>query len=212
MSRRSVRIHGGDDNNGNPPSDDIAHVDAGAIHVQLVDPSTGTVAKIDPSTGFLVTADHNLNAIHAGRHWTYSSIDTAVASAGVVEILIRVPVGTLAHIHFTGAVSVDMKGELFEAPTTTADGTPLTPVARNRNSITAPNTLLFGAPTVTVDGTLLTVIFMPGGSGKSSAGGTGESVDEGILPAGDYLTRVTNLTNTSNTIAQVSFEWHEEAV
>ena len=37
MSRRSVRIHGGDDNQGNPAPDDTAHVSNGNLHIALGD-------------------------------------------------------------------------------------------------------------------------------------------------------------------------------
>jgi len=205
---RSTSIHG-------PPAETdteyIAQVtQTGELKVTIVDPTHGGSAKIDPATGFLVTSDHNLNAIHAGKHFTYSAVDTAVSGAGTVEMLLRVPVTTPeteAHVHFFGAVSSDMIGYLFEDPTTSADGTPATPKNRHRASVLTPNMLLFTGPTVTADGTQLTSIYLPGGK---DSGGQGESFAEWVLDAGDYLIRVENISGQNNAVAMIQIEWHED--
>jgi len=188
MSRRSVRIHGGDDNQGNPASDDTAKVTIGQLHVRLVD-ADGNVAKIDATNDALVVQDEIHTKIHSGELFTCGA-SAEVASGGVVEFLIRVTGGT--HARFIGSVAHNMKAELFEDPTTSADGTAVACTNRNRFSSNTATTLVFAGPTVTGDGTRLVEFFIPGGDKQSAGGGLGQSFEEWILSPGDYLVRISN--------------------
>ena len=105
-----------------------------------------------------------------------------------------------------------MIGYIYEDPTTTADGAAATARNRLRSSSATPNMLIFTGPTVTVDGTELTAIYMSGGSGPHAGGGGGDSGDEWVLDAGDYLVRVENISATAGSIAGVVIVWHEGTV
>ena len=198
MPRQSGQIFGDRDES----NDVIANVTNSALHVNVAGP-------LDTVSGHLEVIDPRRALIHQGRMFSFSSVDQAVAASGVVEILMRVPSGTTAHMAASGAVSVDMIGTLWDGPTTSADGTPITARNRHRGSATTPLSSLFASPTVTGDGTRLMEIFIPGGSGKQAAGGSGDTGSEWALDAGDYLLRIENISGTANSIANIEINWAE---
>ncbi len=143
--------------------------------------------------------------IHGGQMFAGSVLDLAVGAGADLEILIRVAGG--AHFRPRLAAGADISASLFEDPTTSADGTPVPAINRNRFSATAAETLIFSGPTVTVDGTLLLSNFVPGGSGFLSGGGSDDFL-EWILSPGDYLGRITN-ESTGATQVAIILDWYE---
>lgn len=167
------------------------------------------VASVDGISRALTQIDVIHARIHEGLFYTASFIDPAVVASGTLELLIRVPAQVGAHARFTASIGGDGQGQLFEAPTTSADGTPLAAINRNRFSGNTADVLVFGGPTVTGDGTQLTNILIPGGT-FISAGGEGKTFDEFVLAPGDYLARLTNLT-TGDEPAGLQLAWYESA-
>jgi len=208
MGRQSGQIFGDRD----LTNDVIANVTDSALHVKLVGNDGTSPVVVDPDTGYLIVSDHDLYAIHQGRHWHFSAVDQTVAANGVMEILLRIPANFEAHVHIGGTVGFNALGEMFEDPTSSSPGTLQTVPNRNRSSVTTPEMDCYLSPTLLTDGTQLMQIFMPGGVGKQAAGGTGDSNAEWIMTEGDYLLRITNLTNTANVTAGIDIEWHESAV
>lgn len=131
--------------------------------------------------------------IHQGSMFAASFADQAVVSAGITNILVRTI--SVPHVRFIHKVTADYVLEIFEDPTTSADGVALLISNRNRLSVITHDLLAFSAPTITADGTLFHQEFTPGGSGGSAQGGSNEEFGEWILkPASQYLFRFTNQT------------------
>lgn len=140
-----------------------------------------------------IVIDTNHANVHRGLMYI-ASMQGAVASAGVMEILIQTGVNDL-HVSFHGTVSQDMTAAIYETPTFSAAGTPI--IARNRNREAEHgdvNTTVFThTPTLTGDGTLLNDTFIPGGSKNNAGGGSGASFVEWELPpGGSWLLRISN--------------------
>lgn len=165
------------------------------------------VVSVDGISRALTQIDVIHARIHEGVLFTASAVNPAVGASGVLELLIRVAAQSGAHTRFSVSVGGDGQGQLFEAPTTTADGTPVAEINRNRFSPIVPVTNVFEGPTITADGTELTNILFPGGT-FISAGGQGQTFDEFILSPGDYLARITNLTTGPEPIG-LQLSWYE---
>lgn len=146
---------------------------------------------VDSVDNALVIEDSAHANIHRGIMFSASQAGDA-ASGGVIDWLLRVPAGESVHIEFFATVEHSMRGFLFEAPTTTDDGTAVICNNRNRSSSKTATLLIFTGPTITDDGLLLMDYFMPGGNKTTASGGEGSSEDEWIFKPGDYLLRISN--------------------
>lgn len=131
--------------------------------------------------------------IHQGSFFSISAIDAAVAASGFLTVLVRVPSGS-CHIRFVVTVSGNALGNIYEAPTTTADGTLIVPANRNRFSSRVAECLFFSGPTVTDKGTLLEPFLLSGGSGGNAPGSRNSGFEEWLLAPGDYLMEIQNIT------------------
>jgi hypothetical protein len=172
---------------------------AGRLHAIPVDPFTHAVHATD--TVHL--------RIHAGQAFAYHAKLTI--TAGASAYLLAKPT---SNIHFQAfdikATGGPAEARLFEAPTTTANGTAATAYNRNRASTTTSNTSIFTGPTVTADGVELDLFALlqtgPGNSATSN-----ESMPhEWILKAGtDYTLKFTN-TSAGSIDVYFSFIWYEQ--
>lgn len=162
-------------------------------------------AKVDQFSNHLITMGEVHARIHAGVFYSTSLIDGALVNTAALLILIRSHATQVAHLRVTAALGGDAQFEIFEAPTTSADGAALTPVNLNRITANTPDTLIFSGPTVSADGTPLLDTLIPGGGGPHASGGTGGNFAEYILAFGtDYLVRLTNISgNTQAASLQV---------
>ena len=161
-------------------------------HVTLIGQDSGQerqIVTVDRFNNALVVQTEVHENVHRGIFYTVSGTQS-IGSDSVADFLIRVT--TSSHIRFTGTVEHTMLGQLWEAPTTSADGTPLLVSNRNRFSANTAGTLFFGAPTVTDPGTQLMDFLMAGGNKNTASGGSGSSFEEWILAPGDYIARVSN--------------------
>lgn len=146
----------------------------------------------------LVLIDVIHNRIHRGHFFSLDVVDAALINTGTILILVRVAAGKSAHIRFEAAVGGDARLEMFEDPTTSADGTAITPLNRNRFSSNVATTLFFSGPTVTADGTSLSDKILAGGAGIFlSPGSEGSTFKEWVLNEGDYLVRLTNISGAT---------------
>lgn len=160
--------------------------------VTIKDRRDFAIADVDPHNEALVTQDEIHSNIHRGVFFTASS-QSVIALSSTLEFLIKVGATRSAHTRFALSVSQDMILELFEAPTTSADGTSIPAVNRNRFSPITAVKEVFSGPTVSADGDFLFEGYIPGGDKHTASGGQGGSFEEWILKTNtNYLLRVTN--------------------
>ena len=149
-------------------------------------------AAVNEDDAALVISSITQQRIHLGELFYVESSDLALGIAGVLEFLVRTPSKSVS-FSVEGATGGDGHFTFFEAPTTSADGSALSFLNRNRPSTKSADTLVFAGPTVTVDGTQLLDQFVPGGLGKKAGGQSGGTGDSFLLkPNTDYLLRFKN--------------------
>lgn len=169
----------------------------------------------DVSGEHLVTIDSVHNHIHAGDAYSVSHAFLAVANTASVELLFRV--NSVKDAHLVAEVESEGKAEfvLLEAPTTTDDGTPITPRNKFRAAASDPDQSdmsVFHAPTVTVEGIQLQTELILGGTGPQSIGAAGGRRAEWVLATNtDYVFRVTNNSGLAKDIT-IHLEWYEELI
>jgi hypothetical protein len=164
---------------------------------------TKAVAIVDGITPSLTVIDSVHQNTHAGILYTGCF---AFATQTTVDLLIRTLADRPAHFAARASADVEFSLEFFEGPTSSADGTPVAAINRNRITANTAVTLVFEGPTVSVAGTSLGCGFVPGGSGGNAPGGQGSSFGEYILaPATDYLLRLTGASRSGT----VSVDWYE---
>lgn len=133
---------------------------------------------------------------------------TSVADDGVAMIHIKVDSTKSAH----GYISIESDGkcyvDLYENPTTSADGTAVTELCLNREIDATPSTSVFHTPTKSVNGTLLEYGIL-GTAGKFTLIGGDEMGGYWLLkPNEQYLILVTNKSGADSDIV-ISYSWHE---
>ena len=127
--------------------------------------------------------------IRSGAWFSSTMLQTAVGAGTNVDMLIRVPADVTSEINLNASGSGTGEGylRLFEAPTLTADGTPLDKNNLDRRSVNLPQVETFDTPTVTAGGKLLAAVAGPA-SGMSGEGPLGFILAPGV----DYLLRWRN--------------------
>lgn len=137
-------------------------------------------------------------------------IDLALGNGNSIDMLFRIGARDV-HILPQMSAGGDATLETFEAPTTSADGTPVTVINRNRTRTDiTPLALAFDGPTITDPGTLLDTLVLAGGSGGNSQGGDAVFETEWIFaPNTDYLFRLTNIAGQTQ-IAHLHFNFYED--
>tara|TARA_R110000772_G_scaffold21252_5_gene58606 strand:+ start:796 stop:1317 length:522 start_codon:yes stop_codon:yes gene_type:complete len=155
----------------------------------------------------VITTSIAHHRIHQGTFFEVNILDLAVASAGTLDVLVRVV--SSAHMRIHAAVSADFLAEMTEAPITTLDGTPVTAFNLNRFSSRVASTLLFQAPTITdIGAPILEQQYLPGGSGGNAIGAQGSTFEEILMSPGDYLLRLTNISGQAN-IGSMNIDFYE---
>jgi hypothetical protein len=165
--------------------------------VRIVD-SLGNVYEDTIQSHCMPTVDINHFFTHAGA--TFSNSDTAtVVQATFKDFLIITPAVSESHLITFHMTSTQANAEvvIYEAPTTTANGTALTLFNKNRKSSKVAETLLYKDPTVTVgsEGTQLAHDLIVGGK-QSGGNDFSETGEEYVLaPSTKYLIRFNNNSN-----------------
>jgi len=167
----------------------------------------GDVALVT-STGALHVSDVSSQQIYDGRIYISTHIEDSVANGASHDHLIRV--GTFVPIvNVTSSAGGDAELYIFESPSISATGTIISSYNKNRNYSDTPTMDVYEDPTVTDTGTQLSEIFVPGGTGANSVGGTGTLQGEIILEANtDYLIRATNTAASAQDIS-ITTLWYE---
>jgi hypothetical protein len=161
----------------------------------------------DENSGNLRTISTVHEKIHKGEIYVFGHYDTSVANNGNLDILFKTGASLRSDIIVNIASTGDAEVRIYEAPTTSGDGTPLTPRNKNRYTTDTVTFSVFHTPTVDVVGTELINQFVAGGSGGIKIGASTEERDEWVFKHGvNYLLRATNISGLSakiNVVASV---------
>lgn len=166
---------------------------------------------VDEYSGAIQTIDSAHYRVHRGQAFGYS-LKTTLAAGASAFLLGKMGSGNVHFRHFTiGATDGPIDFELFEAPTTTANGTLQTSLNRNRASSNTSNISIYLGPTVTSNGTRL---FINGVLADASFFSTVTSEttepEEWILKSNtDYLIRLTNNASAGTATLYAGFFWYE---
>lgn len=147
---------------------------------------------------------------HNGRVFQASAISAAVANNDVFEFLLRTDDTRYCHLRAQLMAAGDAYLHIFESPTSSADGSAVSAVNKNRLSSESAKLSVFSGPTVTVDGTQLHEEFVPGGHGNQGSGGRA-NFEEFVLKRDvtDYLTRATNKSGGAADLGLLLLTWYE---
>jgi hypothetical protein len=141
--------------------------------------------------------------IHNGEMFRING-DFTLASGAYQYMLFKTGSKT---VHIYGeVVSSDLGSfKFYESPTITADGTPLVPLNKNRNSTNTPLSTVYASPTVTANGTLLDSFLL---STTKNAGGKDSNENEwNLKPNTDYLFAIYSGANNNDFITKA--DWYE---
>jgi hypothetical protein len=135
------------------------------------------------------------------------TFDAPLAAEASLDIALAFASGVTPEISISGLCGGDAVGYLYEGATVTG-GTALTPVNKNRNSLTTSQSAALLNPTVTNVGTMLLTQVLIGGTGKKASGGQTGASDLILKPLTTYLFRITNANGTAH-VAEIILEWIE---
>jgi len=185
----------------------VASLPAGDNNIGNVDIVSLPSANLDTKTNAVSTIVYGHLKVHSGEHYAVRNY-AAVAKAGTRDVLMVTPNTTKwAHMVIgikTSAAPIVVT--LYEATTTSADGS--LDGARNRNRNFADNntTLIYNNPTVTNVGTLLYTYYI--GTGKG-VGDEARDVEEIVLKQNTkYLLRMVE-QNLGATVVGWTMNWYE---
>jgi len=161
--------------------------------------------NIISSIGLTVSDVHH-TYIHQHLLFSVTHFITNLANGGNFDILIT-----------TGSKVVDseiklfMEGEaeylFYEAPTTTAEGTALTKINRDRSSLNTAEVIIAHTPTVTAVGTLISSARL--GSGNNENSNYADQNEWLFKPNTKYLIRTVNRSGQNTKTANFSMQFHE---
>ncbi len=151
-----------------------------AVKIQDED---ANIVKVD-ATGSAYTIPVEHGVIHQGLAFTLVH-NTVVAANSTYDILFQTP-ATEIHLMAHKIVTTTAPGQLclFESPTVSASGTPLTSMNNLRSSAVTPNTVICKEPDITTEGTQVDCDFITGS--KLEGGMTSELAFEWILKSNEY--------------------------
>jgi hypothetical protein len=170
--------------------------------------------KFDQFAHALTVIQEQHRVSHDGFMYHASGKVLALGNGATQDFLMAVPAGTFPHLQRfslnTGRGDIDVL--VYEATTTSADGSANGEMNVNRNSSNTPDNVLTLGPTVTGVGTLIHTNWIPPtGSGVGSAAGVLDVQlgEEWILkPSTKYLFRVTNESGGAIDL-RYEFVWYE---
>jgi len=157
-----------------------------------------------------VTAiDYYHARVHQGIMFSVDNESESLPNNGTLGLLMKTN-GNEVHLLWDGENGGDARVDFYEGTTTTDDGTPKSPVARNRNTTFVTTTEMFRDPTIDALGTLLDSLVLPGGQGGNAGGGGGAVLlDWSLKPDTNYYLVLTNLSGQSQ-LAHIHIDFYED--
>lgn len=155
----------------------------------------------------VIAIDWDHNNVHEEKFFTTGYI-ADVAGSGAMDILIVTPDSdTKLHIYYGYEVEGEIVFTLYEGVTASNNGTALSVVNRDRNSVKAPVGAAYHTPTITDTGVQL--FRWHSGSGKTVGGGATSGSEFIAKRNTKYLFRIANETVSLNYIS-IRFDWYEQ--
>ena len=150
----------------------------------------------------LPAIDISHKRLHEGCLFTGTKLFSGAGQIGngsSVNFLIKVGASYRPHFIVALAAGGNFTTQFFEAPTVSANGTPVDLFNRLRSSSNTSETTVYYAPTVTDDGDALQTSLLPGGRVAQAVGGQDGGFDlEMVLEKStDYIFRATNIAGQS---------------
>lgn len=163
--------------------------------------------------GMLVNLPFSIQQAHSGKFFYISRYEPALATSGNLDILL-VTGTTSPHIAIVVDASSAGTLSIYEAVTTSANGTGLTIFNCNRTSAKFSNAIAYYAPTVTSTGlAIMPQKYIAGGTTGSALGGSSTDfarIPEFLLkPSTKYLFRFNNLSAQSDAVS-MQIGWFED--
>jgi len=163
------------------------------------------------NNGLLGVIDGEHYQIHEGNHFFATDIDSDVDIASPKLWLVIAPPSKTAHLLMTVHSSKNGTLEIFEAPTTTDDGTAVTAFNNDRRGggPQAATLQVLKDPTVSDNGTLLfTQVMGDDSTSGKGTGGPAEPESELIVnESTKYLIKYTSLSD--NNRLSIDVDWYE---
>lgn len=150
----------------------------------------------------IIRVDDIHHKIHSGEFFRANAEFTL--SLGEVKKALFKTGAKSSHIYGEIVTTGDSTIHFYEAPTTSADGTPVPVVNHNRNSSNTPVSEVYDAPTTSANGVLLDPFIL--GTDKKAGGGE-RQVNEWVLkPNTSYLIVIT--ANAASSYV-MKIDWYE---
>lgn len=128
----------------------------------------------DASTEAMITIDYAHHEIHEGSHFKAGYSNTAMDTNDTLAVLFITPnTTTWAHWTLTSQVTSAAVLQVFEGPTSSANGTAVTRFNRNRNSADTSVVRVYHTPTFSANGTKLAEKWIGASGGLPHSVGTG---------------------------------------
>ena len=165
---------------------------------------------LDPLTNSLATIDYAHHEIHQGAHFTIRRFVSLTGSGGATpqdDTYVIVGANKTLHMIVDASCETEMRFNLYEATTVSANGTNQTAYDNNRVTANTTDAVWYRNPTVTTVGTLLDTIYV--GAGKNT-GAQVSTRNEWILKKStNYMFRVINLSATGGDFS-IRLMYYEE--
>lgn len=165
-----------------------------------------------------VVMNYDHHQTHEGETFRYGNYTASLGNNASKDFRLVVPniagitdtpsaVRKCPHLRFEIVSSLGGVGYLYEAPTTTGNGTQRTPISTERNGTYTPNLQIWEDPTVTGVGTQLIVLLNT--TSKQTTGGIDSSSFETVLKNNTvYLIRFTSSAASNQVLVRMI--WYED--
>lgn len=164
---------------------------------------------LDKTTRTLPTIDYEHYAVHLGSSFSVSEYATVGAAATREYILVTPSSTAWAHLVWEIQGTLVTTIAFYEDATTSDNGTAITSINRNRNSIAVSGVSIYHTPTLTGDGNLIyTEKFGVTSGNQIRIGGKSRAAQEIVLKQNTkYLLRITS--GTAGNVISTNARWYD---
>lgn len=157
----------------------------------------------DAVTNAVRAIDALASKIADGKLWTASRVSTGLTNTSTSILHLKVPAGVSPVIQLLARTSQRYTLEFYETPTTSGDGTAVTPLNRKRSQAGSPSMAVYHTPTISGNGTLLfTALVPPNAEAKPLDGWV-------LAPSTNYLIIANNNIAAATLDTMLALSWYE---